>query len=330
MAVASTPNFSSSVAPGLRKVWADTIDSPLEMRDLFNIINGIPGSQAGGPAGGNYFDDLQVSSLGTFDQKPEGNNITYDIPVEGNTVRYRPFTFGLGFRITEEMQEDDLYGVMAKMTRQLGQAAKHRIEVEAFRLLNNGFSTTGGTGHTAAGFDSLALFSTAHTLLNGGSIAIYDPITGSATSTRRNRADTDLDLSQTAIEQFVDIMEGWVNHSGMPMPCKGRKTLVIPFQLKWLAKELLLSELKPGSANNDVNSLQGEDITYKVVHYLTDIDSWFGLGPKGDHDLNVWVRRPPRFQMGDDFDSGDAKAKGTFRIASGHGEPDYTFGSQGA
>lgn len=312
MAVAMTTGFANLVAPGLRKVYFDTLDGiAKEFRQIFNIIPPDPGGQAGR----NYFDDLQVASLGTFGEKPEGQPIQYDIPVEGNTVRYTPYTFGLGFRITEEMQEDDLYGVMVKMTRQLSMAAMHQMEVQAHRLLNNAFATAGGTGHTAAGFDALALCSTAHLLLRGG--------------TRANRAATDLDLSVTAIEQAIDLFETWVNHSNMPTPMKPN-LLIIPPQLKWVAKEITESELKPYTGNNEINPLGGEGLRYMVCHYLTDADSWFLLSPKAQHDLNVWMRREPRFAVGDDFDTGDAKAKGTFRMASGHGEPDGVFGSQGA
>lgn len=312
MARAFTTQFSQLVAPGLRKVYFDSLDGiPKEFRQLFNIIPPNPGGQAGR----NYFDDLQVASLGTFAEKPEGEPVQYDTPVQGNTVRYSPYSFGLGFRITEEMQEDDLYGVMVRMTRQLSMAAMHAMEVQGHRPLNNGFSTTGGTGHLAAGFDSLALFSTAHVLLRGG--------------TRANRATTDLDLSVTAIEQAYDLMETWVNHSGMPMPSKA-SLLVVPPQLKWIAKEITESELKPYTANNEINPLGGEGLKYMVDHYLTDSDAWFLLGPKAQHDVNVWIRREPKFTVGDDFDTGDAKCRGTFRMASGHGEPDACFGSQGA
>jgi hypothetical protein len=131
------------------------------------------------------------------------------------------------------------------------------------------------------------------------------------------------------VEHAIDLAETWVNHSGMPMPWKP-SVLVIPPQLKWIAKEITESELKPYTGNNEVNPLGGEGLSYMVDHYLTDADSWYLMGPKSKHDVNVWIRREPRFMVGDDFDSGDAKCKGSFRMASGHGEPDGIFGSAGA
>jgi hypothetical protein len=313
MARAQTGNFAHLVAPGLRKVYFDTLKGiPKEFRQVFNILPPRPSQRSGL----HYFDDLQVASLGTFGLKPEGQPIQYDVPIEGSTVRYQPYTFGMGFRITMEMQDDDLYDVMSKMSSQLAMAAEHQMEVQAFRLLNNGFATTGGsTGHTAAGFDTLALFSASHTLIRGG--------------TRANRAATDLDLSVTAIEQAEDIFETWVSHSNFPMPKHGN-LLIVPPSLKWIAKEITESELKPYTGNNEINPLGGEGLRYMVCHYLTDPDAWYLAAPKAETDTNVWMRMEPKFQMGDDFDTGDAKAKGVFRIASGHGEPDGWFGSQGA
>jgi hypothetical protein len=295
-------------------VWFSTLSNiPKEFRQFMNVVGPNPGP--GTPK--HYFEDLNYASLGTFGQKPEGQPIQYDIHVEGTKVRLTPYTFGLGFRITEEMDEDELYGIADKMTRQLAMSAAHQMEVQGHRPINNGFATTGGGfGYTAAGFDSLALFSTSHTVLRG-------------TTLRPNRLTTDMDLSVTALEQAQDLFETWINHSEMPDPKRG-SLLIIPPQLKWIAKELTESELKPFTGNNEVNPLMGEGFQYMVDHYLSDSDSWYLFAPKSQHSLTAWIRREPRFQTGDDFDSGDTKAKGTFRMATGFFEPDGTFGSQGA
>src|SRR5262249_18615765 len=152
-----------------------------EFRQWCNVMTGEPGGQAGKA----FYEDQRAASLGTFGAKPQGSPILYDAPLEETKVRFTPYTFGLGFRITLEMKADDLYGVMQKLTGELGWSAKHQIEVQAHRPLNNGFSTTGGsTGFNPAGYNSEALFSTSHALVRGGSYA--------------NRASVDLDLSQTA------------------------------------------------------------------------------------------------------------------------------------
>jgi hypothetical protein len=308
----NTSNFSNVIAPGLRDVNFSTLtDTPKEFRQWANVING---ADPGGEAGRAYFDDLQVSSFGTAAPKPQGEMIQYDDFREGATVRYTPYAYALGARVTMEMYADGKYGVMQKITRELTGALLHQFEVQAHRPLNGGFSATGGTGFTAAGFDTLALFSTAHTLLRGGTAA--------------NRATTDQDLSVTGVEGLQDLMEGTVSESNTPSPRQGR-VLLIPYQLKWVAREITESELKPYTGNNEVNPLGG-DFSFMVSHYLTDSDSWFLLGAKSKHDINVWIRMAPAFEMGDDFDTGDAKMKVVGRIAVGHSDWRGIAGSLGA
>lgn len=314
MARAETSGFANLVAPGLRKVYFDTLmDIPKEFRQFMNVLPPRPSSRSGL----HYFDDLRVSSLGSFALKPEGVPIQYDVPIEDQVIRYEPFTFGLGFRITEEMQEDDLYGVMTRMTQQLSMSAAFTVEVQAHRVLNNAFGVVGGgSGHRATGFDGVAvpLISTAHTRIRGGN--------------RANALASAADLGVTSLEQMMNLFDNWTNHSGMPTPRKG-SILVVGPNLRFIAKQLTESELEPYTGNNEVNPFGGEGLRYIVSHYLTDPDSWYLLSPKAQHDLLVWMRRAPKFSAGDDFDTGDAKAKGTFRMASGHGEPDGIAGSPG-
>lgn len=314
MARMQTSNFTQSVTPGLRKEYFSSLQSiPMEFRQIMNVING---ARPGGSAGSNFFDDLQIASFGTAGIKPQGESITYQDFIEGNTVRYTPAAYAIGARITMEMKQDDLYGIVTaqRIARELGRAMIHQFEVQAMRPINGGFGTTGGTGLTAAGFDSLALFSTAHTLLRGGTDA--------------NRATTDQDLGQTALEDAIDTFEETLNESGLPDPRRARLLVAGP-QLKWIARELGESELKPFTGNNEVNVLSGE-FQYFMSHYLTDADSWFLLGPKGQHDLNTWIRLSPQFETGDDFDTKDMKMSSVGRIASGHGDWRSTYGSQGA
>jgi hypothetical protein len=313
MARITTSDFTAAITPGLRKYFFSSLKGlAQEYRQWANVITGEPGGQAGKA----FFEDQRAASLGTFGAKAQGAPILYDAPLEETKVRYTPYTFALGFRITLEMKADDLYSVMNKLTTELGYAAQHQIEVQAHRILNNGFSTTGGsTGFNPAGYNSEALFSTTHALIRGGTYA--------------NRASVDLDLSQTAIEAASDSFEGMLNDSGMPVPRKANM-LYIPYQQKWIATELLDSELKPYTGNNEVNALGEENLSYMLSHYLTDSDSWFLCAPKAQHDLTVWIRQAPSFDTGDDFDTKDTKASGIFRMAAGHADWRGWFGSAGA
>ena len=313
MARMLTSNNPDLYKPGLRRVYLSAVaDIPKEGRQILNVISG---PSPGGQAGRNYFDDVQVASFGGFISKPEGEPIQYDRIQEVGTVRYQPFTFGLGARATMEAMDDELYGVMAKLARELGAAGGYTQEVQFFRPLNSGFGTTGGTGFTAAGFDSTALFSTAHPLKRGGTAA--------------NRATTDMDLSVTALEIAQDLMQTTVSESGTPDPRQG-EVLVVPPQLCWTAKELTTSELKPYTANNEINPLYGEGMQMMMVHYLTDNDSWFLFARKDRHDVNTWIRREIDVEFDSDFDTGDLKMKGVFRLATGHGDWRGVFGSLGA
>lgn len=312
MARMMTANLPSLVTPGLRKVYLSAIaDVPQEGRQILNVI---AGPNPGGQAGRNYFDDEQIASFGPWIGKPEGEPIQYDRLQQVGSVRYQPYTFGLGARVTMEMMEDELYGVMSKIGKELGGAGAYAREVQFFRPLNSGFGTTGGTGFTATGFDSTALFSTAHPLKRGGTSA--------------NRATTDADLSVTALENAQILMQTVLSESGTPDPRHGEVIIVTP-QNYYVAKELTMSELKPYTADNEINPVYGEQ-QFIQVHYLSDTDSWFLFARKEKHDVNFWTRRDIDIEFDTDFDTGDLKLKGVARWAVGHGDWRGTFGSLGA
>lgn len=314
MARMLTSNNPDLYKPGLRKAYLSAVDAiPREGRQFLNMITG---PNPGGQAGRAYFQDVMIASFGPWAPKPEGTPIQFDRIQEVGLVTYTPFTWALGARATFEAMDDELYGVMAKIASELGSAGGYTQEVQFFRPLNGGFGTTGGTGFTAGGFDSgTALFSTAHPLKRGGASA--------------NRATVDMDLSVTALEIAQDLMQTTLSESGTPAPYHGEVLIHGP-QLYWTAKELTQSELKPYTADNEVNPVYGEGMMSMMVHYLTDTDSWFLFSRKDRHDVNAWLRQEIDLQFGDDFDTGDLKMKGVFRLAVGHGDWRGTFGSLGA
>lgn len=307
-----TSNNPDLYKPGLRKAYLSEVDDiPKQGRQWINIISG---PNPGGQAGRNYFQDVQVASFGPWLPKPQGAPIQYDRIQEVGLVTYQPYTFGMGARVTMEAMDDELYGVMEKIATELAAAGAYQMENQFFRVLNSGAGTQGGTGFTATGFDSTALFSTAHPLKRGGTCA--------------NRATTDMDLSVTALEVAQELMQTTLSESGTPTPRTG-EMLVVPPGLYYTAKELTQSELKPYTANNEINPVRGEQ-QFIQVNYLSDTDSWFLLAAKEKHDLNAWLRRDIDIEFGDDFDTGDLKLKGVFRLAAGHGDWRGSFGSYGA
>jgi len=300
----TTGQFSQLLAPGLRKIFFQHLkERPPQYSQLFNMNSS---SRA-------YEEDLEIAGLGTMPAKPEGNSITYQDPVQGGKKRYTHVSFGLGFRVTVEMYEDDLYGPMKRMTRELAKAGRNVREVRSFNVLNNGFTTEFGFPKFGA---NEALISTSHTLIGGGTLA--------------NRATTDADLGVAALEAAILLFDNLTDENGIPIVLKPR-WVIVPPALKQVAREILGSEFRPYTADNTVNAvIQNDSLQDMVVNYLTDSDSWYVLADKSEHDLNFFERAAVRFQNGDDFDTGDAKFKAFQRFSVGAGEWRGLFGSLGA
>lgn len=300
----TTGQFGQLLAPGLRKIFFQHLK---ERPAQYSMIANINSSSRA------YEEDLEMAGLGTMPTKPEGTSILYSDPTQGGKRRYTHVSYGLGFRVTEEMYADDLYGPMKRMTRELAKAARNVREVTFFNVLNNGFTTEVGFPKFGT---TESLFNTAHVLIGGGTLA--------------NRASTDADLGVAALEAAILLFDNLTDENGIPIVLKP-KHLIVPPALKQVAREILGSEFRPYTANNEVNAvIQNDSLSDMVVNYLTDSDSWFLLADKDEHDLNFFEREAVRFQNGDDFDTGDAKFKAFQRFSVGHGEWRGTFGSLGA
>jgi len=257
--------------------------------------------------------DAKTGDFGPLRLKPEGESIIYDDPLAVQTVEYTPIRFGLGYKITQEMVDHELYGQVDKYERALIKSAIDLQEVKAALLLNNGFGTTDDDGFAAAGFDGLQLFSTAHSRLDGG-------------VTWRNRPSTDIDLSVTGLQNALIDLERTVDDRGRPQYLRPQLVLINP-EDRFTAKEILESEYKPGTANNEINALKDEGLSFMVSHYITDTDSWFVFSDQ--HDCNfVWDQRP-RGGMEEDFDNEVIKRKVVEGFAVGHGEARGVWGTSG-
>jgi hypothetical protein len=306
----TTAGFSELLAPGLYEVIFNAIDA--QEPQWVPVIGTRDSVRA-------YEEDLKMAGLSSMVSKPEGTNISFVDPLIGDAKRYTHESFGLGFRITREMWDDDLYDMMMEMPDELGRAAAYKIEVDAWSLLNNAFSSS------FTGFDGLALCHTAHTRLDGG-------------ATLGNKPSTDVDFSYTAYQAGLDHFTQLKDDRGKPIVMRP-SLLVIDPTFQWAAKEVLQSEYKPYSAENTINPLKGEisEYGYLPVRYLTDADSWFlmtrprrkGGGRKSGHDLKFWWRTKPETSNADDFLSGDALYKIFCRYTTGFGEWRGIYGSSG-
>lgn len=300
-------NFAELYGPGLRKLFFDKfMGLPTEYDKLFNILS----SQRA------YEEDLKIAGLGAMPEKAQGASIVYDDFIQGDTkVRYTHKSFALGYRITEEAQEDELYGVFKKINEALARSGHQTREVRAWAVLNNAFTTFTTSGTAGTGLDGLALCHTAHTLAGGGTYA--------------NRPTVDSDLGIAALQAAITRFEKCVDERGLPIVLIPR-FIVIPPDQKWLAREILNSSHKPFTADNEINALVQDDLQYIVSHYLTDADAWFLTAAPGEHDLNYYNRRAMTFKEGDDFDTGDAKFRAGFRCSAGFSDWRGVDGSPGA
>lgn len=303
MGTSRTTGFSHLLAPGLHDIFFNKYNQwPDEYSQVFNVLT----------SNRNYEEDAEVVGLGKLVSKSEGAAVTYDDPYQStDKKRYTHTAYGLGFRVTEEMYADDLYGIIKKMPASLARSAKQTTEVEAWGIFNNAFNTTN------TGLDGLALCSTTHTNVK----KIGGPYS--------NRLATDSDLSVTSLQAAIELMEDTTDDRDMNIMLKPKRLIVTPSN-KWMARELLNSAQKPHTADNEINALKDEELSYFVGHYLTDDDAWFLVTDKADHYLNFFWRKKVAFGNSDDFDTGDAKFKATMRFSVGFSGWRGVVGTPGA
>ena len=260
----------------------------------------------------SFEEETKLSGFGAAPVKNEGAAISYDNAQEAWTARYNHETISMGFSITEEAIEDNLYdSLSSRYTKALARAMAYTKQVKGAAILNNAFAaaTTYGDGQT--------LCSTAHPLVSGG--------------TNSNRPTTGADLNETSLEAAVSQIAGWTDARGLLIAAKPRK-LVLPADLQFVATRVLDSELRPNTADNDINALRTNGTIpdgYTVNHYLTDTNAWFLLTdvPNG---LKHFVRTPMQTSMDADFDTGNSRYKARERYSFGVSDPLGVFGSPGA
>jgi hypothetical protein len=256
---------------------------------------------------------FQYGGLGDYQVKNEGGPVSYTDPIAGPELTMAPIRFSNGYKVTQEMFDHDQFGEIRKLEAELRRATDDFLEVRGHLLLNNGFGTTASAGFIAAGFDGVALFSTAHTRLDGG-------------TNQANRPTTDASLDWTSLANGVLQFQLWNDERGRPI-LSLPSTLVIHVNDSLTARELLGSELKPGTANNELNALRGMLSETVVSPYITDTNAWYLKS--ADHSA-IWKWDvPPRSAMEDDFDLEVVKRKTVLGFC--HGATDWRgwYGTNG-
>jgi len=260
----------------------------------------------------SFEEETKLSGFSAAPVKNEGSAIAYDNAQEAFTARYNHETIALGFSITEEAVEDNLYdSLSARYTKGLARAMAYTKQVKAASVLNNGFSSsyTGG--------DGVALFSTAHPLVSGG--------------TNSNRPSTNADLNETSLENAVIQIAAWTDERGLLIAAKPKK-LIVPAALQFVATRLLETSLRVGTTDNDINALKNNGSIpdgYTINHYLTDTNGWF-LTTDVPNGLKHFERMALSTSMDGDFDTGNVRYKARERYSFGWSDPLGVFGSPGS
>lgn len=258
----------------------------------------------------SFEEEVKLSGFAAANVKDEGMPIDYDNAQEVWTARWTHETIALGFSITEEAMEDNLYdSLSARYTKAMARSMAYTKQVKAAVPLNNGF-TTYNSG------DGVTLFSTAHPTVSG--------------ITNNNRPTTDVDLNETALENAVIDIADWKDERGLLISCRPLK-LIIPSASQFIATRILETQLRVDTANNDLNALRTNGAIpqgYCINHYLTDTDSWY-LKTDIPNGLKGFDRVKETTGMDGDFDTGNVRYKARARYSFGVSDPLGMYASSG-
>lgn len=301
MGIITTGSFAKALYPGVNTWYGKAYkEYPVEYTDLFTTHSSRRA----------WEEDVSVSSFGLAVQKSEGAGVTYDSEQQGFMTRYTHVEYALGFVITRNMVDDDLYDVVgSRKASGLAFSMRQTKEVVGANVYNRAFNSsfTGG--------DGLELLSTAHVNVAGGTWA--------------NELATAADISEASLEQACIDIAGFTNDRGLKIAVMP-KYLIVPKELMFEAGKILKTEYEVGTANNTVNIVRSKfPGGLKENHYLTDTDAWF-IRTNAPNGMKYFERRGDSFTTDGDFDTDNAKFKATARYSFGWSDPRELFGSPGA
>jgi hypothetical protein len=259
-----------------------------------------------------FEEEVMLSGFGQAPTKGEGAAIAYDSAGEAYTARYTHETIALAFAITEEAVEDNLYDrLSARYTRALARSMANTKQVKAASVLNNAFNSS------YKGGDGVELCATNHPTTGGGNFA--------------NELATAADLNETSLEQALIDIAAFIDERGLKIATRGMK-MIVPSALQFTAERILVSDLRVGTADNDINAIKSMGLLpqgYRVNHFLTDPDAWF-IKTDAPNGLKHFVRSPMKTAMEGDFETGNVRYKARERYSFGWSDPRGIFGCPGA
>ena len=300
--VINTSTHPKALWPGIKAWWGEKYaEHTVEYTDLFDSDTSHQ----------NYEEDVQLTTFGLVPRKTEGQPVVYDSEVQGFVTRYTHIAYALGYIVTKEELDDNLYeSVSKKRSSALAFSFRQTKENIAANIYNRAFNST------YTGGDGVALCSTVHPNTTGGTFS--------------NKLFVDADLSEASLEQaLIDIM-GFQNDRGLLIAVMPR-SLHVPRQEWFNANRILKSVYQPGTANNDLNILKATNAFpegIKINHYFTSPHAWF-IRTNVQDGLKYYERVAMQFDQDNDFDTMNAKAKGYERYSFGWSDPRALYGSNG-
>ena len=269
----------------------------------------------------SFEEELKLSGFGAAPVKDEGSAISYDTAQESFVARYTHETIAMGFSVTEEAMEDNLYvSLSGRYTKALSRAMAYTKQVKSAFPLNNGFTNSYQSG------DGVNLFTASGDGVTGGDG--HPLVSGGKNS---NRPTTAADLNETSLENAIIQISKWTDERGLKIAARPKK-LIVPTDLQFTATRLLKSDYRVGTADNDVNAIATNGVIpegYSVNHYLTDTNAFFIVTDVPDG-MKHFVRAPMTTSMDGDFDTGNVRYKARERYSFGVSDPLGIWGSPGS
>jgi len=301
MAAVNTGLFGKALWPGINRWYGQAYDEfDVEYTSIFDTRTSRK----------NFEEDVSVSLFGLAQQKGEGQPISYDTEQQGFVDRYTHVVYALGFVITKELVEDDLYDVVGqRKATGLAFSMRQTKEVNGANVLNRAFNSSYTYG------DGVCLINSAHPNIAGGTWANLIAIAA--------------DISEAALEQACIDIGKYTNDRGLRIAVKPEK-LIVPVDLDFETNKILNTQYEVGTNNNTINAVRSRfPGGYKLNHYLTDTDAWFIITnvPNG---MTYFERRADTFSQDDDFGTDNALFKATSRYSFGCSDKRSIYGSPGA
>lgn len=300
--IITTASHPKALWPGIKAWWGQVYDEHATEYD--KLFDSDSSSQ-------NYEEDVQLTGFGLAPRKSEGSGVSYDSEIQGFTTRYTHVAYALGYIVTKEELDDNLYEqVSRRRAAALAMSFRQTKENVGANVYNRAFSGT------YTGGDGVALCATNHPNVSGGTFA--------------NKPAVDADLSEASLEDALIAIMGFQNDRGLLINVMPR-SLVVARQNWYNANRILKSTYTPGSADNSINVLKATNALPEGIvmnHYLTSPNAWF-VRTNIQNGLKYYSRVGIQFDQDNDFDTMNAKAKGYERYSFGWTDPRAIYGVNG-